>query len=487
MVEDYDAIKKIFDDFGPKTEVEIFKSANLKNFNSVMWILDNMLLEDASDAEVDKYLLDHAGYTEEELALSYAFQYRANVLSKSDIEVIQQLAIWYFTNTKDSAGNPDESYHPTSKNLAPIHLKITDVKDASNLDTRGQYLPYSTIFTLNTFNGTVDYGEDRQNAAETLFTYLIEEANKNVSSTEVYKPKNREITVHLTGGSTAAAQQPIVEVKEKSPKVDMSLRKFISSVERDNKVTKLDGTDSRAPIVDTSKLNKVNATTGLLKTTAIYNHTKKPYPVEKGDIVTYTLRLYNEWEVDGYVKEVTDYLPEYLEYVPYKVNGKDQGYWIADEATGRIVTSTEFCKVTGVGGNIPETEIGKKLKDVKIPAAEYNPDTEDYTLSYVDIEIKCVVLDTAPYETNITNIAQITKMTKVIDGVEIEVKSEKDERDSLPNGNFKYPTDAELPNYGDDTIGRNEYFPGQEDDDDYEKVVIKKPEIDLALRKFISE
>lgn len=481
MVEDYNAIKKVFDDFGSKTEVDIFKTGNLKNFNSTMWILDNMLLEDASDAEVDKYLLDYAGYTEEELALDYATQFRANVLSRSDIEAIQQLAIWYFTNSTD----PD--YHPANKNLPPIYLKIDNIEGAGSIDKK-DYLPYESIFTFFTLDGVpVNYGEDRQNAAETLFTYLINEAAKNASSTEVYKPKNREITVHLTGGSTAAEQQPIVEVKEKSPKVDMSLRKFISSVERDNKVTKLDGADSRAPIVDTSKLNKVNATTGLPKTTAIYNHTKKPYPVEKGDIVTYTLRLYNEWEVDGYVKEVTDYLPEYLEYVPYKVNGKDQGYWIADEATGRMVTSTEFCKVTGVGGNIPETEIGKNLKDVKIPAAVYNPDTEDYTLSYVDIEIKCVVLDTAPYETNITNIAQITKMTKVIDGVEIEVKSEKDERDSLPNGNFKYPTDAELPNYGDDTIGRNEYFPGQEDDDDYEKVVIKKPEIDLALRKFISD
>lgn len=482
MVEDYNAIKKIFDDFGSKTEVDIFKSGNLKNFNSVMWILDNMLLEDASDEEVKQYLLDHAGYTEDELELGYA-QFSGNVLSRSDIEAIQQLAIWYFTNSTD------ESYHPTNKNLPPIYLKIDNIEGAAALDKK-DYLPYESIFQFYTLDGVpVNYGEDRQEAAEALFTYLINEASKNASNLDLYKPSSREITVYLTGGNTAAEQQPIVEVKEKSPKVDLALRKFISSVERNGKVTKLDGADSRAPEVDTSKLNKVNPETGLLNTTAIYNHTKKPYPVEKGDIVTYTLRIYNEWETDAYVQEVTDYLPKYLEYVDYK-DGKAQVDWVKDDAIGRIVKSTEYCKVTGASEDIADTAIGSNLGKVKIPAAVYNPETEDYTLSYIDIEIQCKVVDASdiepvPYETNITNIAQITKMTKFIDGKETPVTSKKDERDSVPDANFRYPEDIALPDYGDDNTGKNDYFPGQEDDDDYEKVIIKKPELDLALRKFI--
>ena len=46
-------------------------------------------------------------------------------------------------------------------------------------------------------------------------------------------------------------------------------------------------------------------------------------------------------------------------------------------------------------------------------------------------------------------------------------------------------SDSVLPNYKDDEINRgDEYIPGQEDDDDFEKVIVQK--FDLALRKFIT-
>ncbi|WP_304969646.1 hypothetical protein, partial [Romboutsia ilealis] len=51
------------------------------------------------------------------------------------------------------------------------------------------------------------------------------------------------------------------------------------------------------PQVDTSELNKV--IDGKLQTTAKYNHTKEPVQVSIGDIVTYTLRIYNEGEING--------------------------------------------------------------------------------------------------------------------------------------------------------------------------------------------
>ena len=54
--------------------------------------------------------------------------------------------------------------------------------------------------------------------------------------------------------------------------------------------------------------------------------------------------------------------------------------------------------------------------------------------------------------------------------------------------NIELPSDRELPNYKDDAEG--DYIPGQQDDDDFEKVIIKVPEVkkfDLALRKFITQ
>ena len=54
---------------------------------------------------------------------------------------------------------------------------------------------------------------------------------------------------------------------------------------------------------------------GTKVTTATYNHNKKPVAVKPGDVVTYTIRVYNEGELDGYVGEITDYLPPELEFI----------------------------------------------------------------------------------------------------------------------------------------------------------------------------
>ncbi len=41
----------------------------------------------------------------------------------------------------------------------------------------------------------------------------------------------------------------------------------------------------------------------------------KPVSVAIGDVVEYTIRVYNETEVDGYVEEITDHLPDQLEFI----------------------------------------------------------------------------------------------------------------------------------------------------------------------------
>ena len=95
-------------------------------------------------------------------------------------------------------------------------------------------------------------------------------------------------------------------------------------------------------------------------------------------------------------------------------------------------------------------------------------------LSYKEVPIMCRVKDTAKTSENITNIADITIYKD-------ENKNSITDRDSSEN-NVKLPSDEELPKYKDDEKGS--YVPGQEDDDDFEKVIIKP--FDLALRKFIT-
>lgn len=470
MMEDYDSLVTYFSTL--TSEINIFDEANNDKFNAVMWVLDNMLLEDADDDAVNTFLKTHAGYTD---AVLNRDGLQEDILTRADIEAIQQLVIWYFANSDE------ESYN--KETLPTLNMLIDG--DAI-FDTEGDYKTFADIF-----NTIESYGTQRQSYAEALYANLINGANAAVAALEEnenYIP-TREITIFLAG-TNAATEQPVVRVKE-AKVVDVALRKFISAVNGE----KLTGDNSREPIVDTSKLNTV--IDEKLQTTAIYNHTKTPLKVSLGDTVTYTLRIYNEGEVAAYINTVTDYLPEYLEYTPY---GDDTGNrWELDTSTGRIATSTEYAIVTGASDDLVD-KIGENLKDVLIPAAKYNDETHDYTLSYVDIEISCNVMTTAKYNENITNVAQVTDMTNE-NGASINQR----DRDSIPNyaqdaeDGFTLPEDNQLPDYTGGANGKNDpvydgsnlindgkYYPGQEDDDDFEKVVVEPPVLDLALRKFIS-
>lgn len=248
---------------------------------------------------------------------------------------------------------------------------------------------------------------------------------------------------------------------------DLALRKFIIAVSDDEKIEdkeylkNQDGSYKRAPVVDTSKLNTVDEN-GNMITTAIYNHTKEPVLVQKNNIVVYMLRVYNEGDMDGYAGEIKDHLPSYLEFVDSEFN-KQYGWESSED--GRTVTT-------------------KYLDNSLIKAAEelsHNEEAEDtsnsqkYKLSYKEVPIMCKVKDSAKTNENITNIADITKYLD-------ENKNSVTDRDSQEN-NVKLPDDKDLPGYKDDENGS--YVPGQQDDDDFEKVIVK--EFDLALRKWVTQ
>ena len=235
---------------------------------------------------------------------------------------------------------------------------------------------------------------------------------------------------------------------------DLALRKFIIAVSKDTTIedteylTNSNGTYTRAPIVDTSKLNTIDEN-GNIITTAIYNHSKEPVEVAKNDIVVYMIRAYNEGDLDGYASEITDHLPPYLEYVDSDFN-KTYGWQVSED--GRTVTTSYL--------------------DNHIISKPTTNNNGEIVLSYKEVPIMCRVTDDA--EGKITNIADITISKD-------ENKNVIEDRDSKTD-NVILPSDEELPEYKDDETGN--YIPGQEDDDDFEKVVVKK--FDLALRKFIT-
>ena len=235
---------------------------------------------------------------------------------------------------------------------------------------------------------------------------------------------------------------------------DLALRKFIIAVSKDTTIEDSEylknsnGSYTRAPVVDTSKLNTVDEN-GNMITTSIYNHTKEPVEVTKNDIVVYMLRVYNEGSISGYASEIKDHLPPYLQFVEGDFNDK-YGWKVSED--GRTVTTNY-------------------LDNYIIEKATTNDDGK-IILSYKEIPIMCKVTEDA--QGKITNIADITKYKD-------EKKQDVTDRDSKEN-NVVLPSDKDLPSYKDDETG--DYIPGQEDDDDFEKLVVKK--FDLALRKFIT-
>ena len=263
----------------------------------------------------------------------------------------------------------------------------------------------------------------------------------------------------------------------KGKKFDLALRKFISSVIRNGEPVNI---GNREPVVNVSKMGTIIG--GKEVTTFDYVHPKTPVPVRKGDHVIYTIRVYNEGDLDGYASRVTDYLPPYLEFyqlglsatstqIDNDINLKYE-WEIVSGTSGREIT-TEYLKKDGTFDSEDETRPALlKAYDATKPVSNVEPRNPDY----IDLQIECVVKDTAPANQAQTNIAAITEHTDK-DGEDIT------DRDSEP-GEPNIPDDADLPEYKDDEIHKP-YVPGQEDDDDFEKVIVG--EFDLALKKFITE
>ena len=233
-------------------------------------------------------------------------------------------------------------------------------------------------------------------------------------------------------------------LKTSNKEFDLALRKFITGIRTSAGVAKQIG--SREPVITKQALEDLATGRTEFKTTEVKTHTKNPLQVEKGDIVTYTIRVYNEGEVDGYVREIADYLPAGLEL-------------------------TENSRINQANG---WTKDGKTLKSqfhAKNIIKAFDKNTK--TLSYVDFQVECTVLDTTNLTTrDLTNVSEITSQEPK-EGVNVR------DRDSIPSNLRK----EQISNYNPGTSERGK---GYEDDDDYEPLKPVEKEFDLALRKFIT-
>ena len=506
----------------PSTYSKILPTGS--NYNSLMWLLDNIYIMPAIGTDNTT--------AREEFLKSKIPNELYDLITDDDIDAVQQLAIWYFTNPSgdkyhyetsnfkiNSIANVDSNYasmgdifgddgwdredaiealfqyyitnakansnyKSTNNTTSPIEIvksNATMTKVGSNY-VAGPYkinqllnIDYTLNATFTDINGTtitpsIGIKDVSGNVTATTKTlkelvgqefYLIMPTSSNISGIKmtVNTSYTSKTVDYWSVADAPTTEQPVVIVNETPlnfsdttsivvPKpFDLSLRKFI---------TNINGTEitNRIPQVDVSKLASGEATT------ATYNHPKTPLKIAIGDVVTYTIRVYNEGDIDGYVEEITDHLPDQLEFIVDDQVNIEYGWKIASSTDLKTIKTEYLSKAN-------ETTDGAN----KISAFNGT------TLAYKDVKIKCRVVATDPMADKITNIADITKFT---DGDGNTVT----DRDSQEN-NVNLPTGKDLENYRDSEINRGEeYIPGQQDDDDFEKLTLK--EFDLSLRKFIT-
>ena len=550
-------------DFADKASLVPTIFENDDYYYAATWILDHAYIpyyaKSGDSVEVQAQKTEQAAQDREDLLnASGMSDSLKQELTDDDIDVVQQMALWYFTNTKanenadiyhvDYAGEP--SFQPVAiaeKGVGSYTtIEVVNQTRADAMEKLYQYMVKTAKSTENieyykTHNGKVEepitlatevnptveldggnyivgpYKINKNNdlpfELNAKFTdqdgtdlngkyTLLNSSKQAVSQGTTIKdlvgqsfyisiPSSNidditKIKFSYTGSYRTSSKgfwtttqnpdtvQPLVAVeKQETPlsgekevgvakrEFDLSLRKFISEV---------NGKEiNREPTVDVSNLNK--NIDGAKVTTATYNHNKKPVAVKPGDVVTYTIRVYNEGELDGYVGEITDYLPAELEFINDVENYPEEtdfnaGYgWKIDASNNRVIKTNKLAY---------SSEAADRDQNASNLIKAYN----GTTLDYKEVKVKCKVKNSTESLKKITNLAQITQETDSKGGAVTD-------RDSVPNGNFTLPSDTDLPTYKDDEINsEKQYIPGQEDDDDFEKVIIQ--EFDLALRKFIS-
>ena len=251
---------------------------------------------------------------------------------------------------------------------------------------------------------------------------------------------------------------------------DLNLKKFVSKINMRAPAT------NREPKVDTTKLKNKTARN------ADYEMVKGALKVEPGDIVLYTLRVYNEGEIDGYADQITEFIPEGLGFlVNYKTN-YDYGWKLEDGISQN--NTLKLKDVTNGKKNLSVDDFNgvQSLDDVEVVKGKVKVTTEklkangiDDTnlikaydggdkLNYKDVQIACIVLTNTISNNNLRNVAEISR-EKDKNGNEIE------DRDSTPG-----------------SITDPDNYPGNDanqDDHDYENLTPE--EFDLSLKKFITK
>ena len=368
---------------------------------------------------------------------------------------------------KVKEGNGEEkSYGPTDSNG---EIKVFEGKQITK-----EGVDEYTITEVNVGKNKLIKVQDQ---IKIYVTKAIADGKYVVSKASFEKDKDaKEKTVTLEDGTkgtvtmtnTNSLVKVIVPNKKDEPKeFDLALRKNIAEIKRDGK--NVDIGNDRNPEIN------VNSATKYLQTkTAGYYHTKNPVTVKPGDTVVYSIRVYNEGYIDGYAKEITDYLPAGLEFIKDSQINKDNGWTETENQDGTTTVKTnklqgELIKASqgadGFLNYVAQKSAGNSVKEPEFSKM---------------VQIECKIKDDVQDSKLLVNVAEITNygytgedgnyIEANKDGVDVD--SEEDnvfkKNDKIKNIDDYYNNNVKL-QYKED----NKDYKGEQDDDDFENVIVK--------------
>ena len=253
-------------------------------------------------------------------------------------------------------------------------------------------------------------------------------------------------------------------------KIDLALRKSIETVNGEAK--------NRAKTPDTSPLTDNSEST----TTSNFTDIKTPVGVKVGDVVVYTIRVFNEGTADGYASQITDYIPEGLGFI----EGCDINQSWKLPTSGNL-TTVKLSSITNGTKNLSVADFKNNstiqsqddVKNVNIIKGKVSITTDklstgkenllkafDKTNKKLDIhtvQVACIVLDEATASDSLRNIAAITEY--------------KNENETVVKKDIDSNSDNDLTNFDENK---------HEDDEDFEKLTLQETAYDLALKKYVS-
>ena len=359
------------------------------------------------------------------------------------------------------------------------NLILYTVKEdkVNNYDTTiNGYNITNTYTTTTKVEGTktwIDYENKDNTRPESITVNLLKNGTKvdskvvtaangwkyEFTNLDKYDENNNLITYTITEDKVDNYETTIsgYNITNTNKIFDLSLRKFIIQVGGQ------DLQNARIPEVKEDSL-----TTG---TTATYNHRKDPVVVETNSVVKYSIRIYNEGEKKGYASQIIDQLPAGLEFV---------------EKT--TVTSKDS---NGANKNTYSVSYDKDTNRITFNISGTPKDLNEYTqgnLDYETLTFECKVTCVADTKDNIvlTNVAWINKAH---DSENNKDATDRDSKTEIPNveSNQEVNKNNTEDYQGDkdnktDLADKDNYYKGQEDDDDFEKLVVE-PRISINVEK----